>query len=506
MAAVAIVAAVAFGVFPTPRSVALSEGLHAVGSSFSFSAAVEGVGSDRLTRAAKRYDSYLAKNGESTVALTVKVESQSEEVSSRTQYDYGIEVNKDGVQVRATSIYGAMYAFETLTQLVSEHGGLPFVSLSDSPMYDWRGLMVDTGRRFFTLPLLKNLLDTMQGVKMNVLHLHASDLCRFSIESKLYPNLTDSLTGVMGGFYTQADIAELIAYAGDRGVRVVPEFDIPGHSRGLLPLESEGIKFCTSDADRDQLYNDPQNSTVNVLKKLFKEMSGLFSDEVFNIGCDETSKKGTCSKDSTFAIEREMQRYIAEDLGKTPSGWEELLFDAGAAQPNSIVDAWSHHTAGQITATGRKAIESAHHHFYFTSPGAQGPAGWAKCWYNISSTVAAGQGDLLLGGEISMWSDTYCYINECKDPNRKPVAAQLFAPEYDTEFGQSIGGMIWPRGYVAAGAFWNYNSTADPSSDAFTKSIYSLNDQLIARGSMACPSNCSCDQLTACKKPYIKSR
>lgn len=498
-------AAAALGVFPTPRSVALSGGLHAVGSSFSFAAAVEGVGSARLTRAARRYDSYLPKAGESAVAMTVTVESPSEEVSSRTQYDYGIEVNEDGVQVRAASIYGAMYAFETLTQLANEHGGLPHMSLSDSPMYEWRGLMVDTGRRFFPVPLLKNLLDTMQGVKMNVLHLHASDYCRFSIESKIYPNLTAALTGVMGGFYTQEDIADLIAYAGDRGIRVVPEFDIPGHSRGFLPIESEGIEFCTDSADRCQLYNDPKNSTTNVLKKLFKEMAGLFSDEVFNIGCDETSKKGLCSTDSTFAIEKEMQRYIAEDLGKTPAGWEELLFNAGAAQPNSIVDAWARHNAGEITATGRKAIESSNHHFYFTKPGHVGAAGWSTCWYNISSTVPVEQRHLLLGGEISMWSDTYCYINQCKDPSKKPVASQLFAPEYDTEFGQSIGGMIWPRGYVAAAAFWNYNATADPASDSFTKSIWSLNDQLIARGSMACPSNCDCNQLAACGKPYVNA-
>jgi hexosaminidase len=90
--------------------------------------------------------------------------------------------------------------------------------------------MVDTGRRFFPMPLLENLLNTMAGAKLNVLHLHASDMCRFGVESKVFPNLTASLTGIHGGFYTQANITALIAYAGDLGIRVVPEFDLPGVS------------------------------------------------------------------------------------------------------------------------------------------------------------------------------------------------------------------------------------------------------------------------------------
>merc|ERR1719361_931528 len=105
------------------------------------------------------------------------------------------------------------------------------VSVVDAPQFVWRGLMIDTGRRFFPMPLVKNLLDTMSFNKMNVLHLHASDLCRFSVESKKYPNLTKSLTGIHAGHYTQKDIADMIAYADARGIRVVPEFDVPGHSR-----------------------------------------------------------------------------------------------------------------------------------------------------------------------------------------------------------------------------------------------------------------------------------
>lgn len=311
--------------------------------------------------------------------------------------------------------------------------------------------MIDSGRRFFPVPLVQNLLDTMVTNKLNVLHLHASDECRFGVESKLYPNLTDSLTGIMAGHYTQvsayvvaspflsaseftippsvlrqgmlicianrhrhahaspflcsqADITGLISYAADRGIRVVPEFDIPGHSRGFIPIESDGAVFCDpTDADRSQLYGDPQNSTFNVLTSLFSEMTSLFTDDVFHIGCDETNALGPCTVESTFELERQVLNYVQTSLKKTPAGWEEVLFDAGAATQNTTVFAWSRHDPASIVATGRTTVDNNSTHFYFTEPAPAGPAGWDTCWYGIGQGIPSGQMGLLLGGEMSMW-------------------------------------------------------------------------------------------------------
>lgn len=109
---------------------------------------------------------------------------------------------------------------------------------------------------------------------------------------------------------------------------------------------------------------------------------------------------------------------------------------------------------------------------------------------------------------MSMWTDTYCYINQCGEEASGPVPVghKLFDPAFDKEWGQSVAGMIWPRGYVAAASFWNYNKTSDPTSVEFTSAIWRLNDQLIARGSWSCPTNCSCDQLSACGNPYLKPK
>ena len=218
---------------------------------------------------------------------------------------------------------------------------------------------------------LKNLMSTMAAAKMNVLHLHASDHCRFGVESKLYPNLTNALVGIKAGHYSQADIKALIAYGGTLGIRVVPEFDIPGHSKGFEPLAygpKPAIKFCTNVSTRSQLYNDPEGVTYETVHAIMKEMATLFTDEVFNIGSDETAKKGTCSVNSTFAIERKVLQAIQTEFKKTPEGWEEVFFDAGAATMETIVDAWARHSPAEITKTGRKAINSNASHFYFTGP------------------------------------------------------------------------------------------------------------------------------------------
>lgn len=207
----------------------------------------------------------LSSTGPVFHTVRVIVADDSETLSVATRYDYTLTVTADGIEARGATVYAALYALETLTQLVGRGGLLPArVSLDvhDAPDYAWRGLMADAGRRFFPMPLLFNLLDTMAANKLNVLHLHASDMCRFGVESTAYPALTASLTGLHAGFYTHTNISALVKYATARGIRVVPEFDVPGHSRGFLPLNDTDVDFCSSDATASQLYNDPAGARL----------------------------------------------------------------------------------------------------------------------------------------------------------------------------------------------------------------------------------------------------
>lgn len=234
--------------------------------------------------------------------LHVKVKSSGPGIpgpETASNYTISIDINSatplEGIATaEAETVYGAIYALETFSQLV--FAAIPTdqlllqhsrYNITDEPQFSWRGLLIDPGRRFFPIPLLHNLLDTMSFVKMNVLHIHASDYCRWSIESKHYPHLAVAQQGIPGGegYYSQADVKELITYAASRGIRVVPEFDLPGHARGLLPLEADGLQFCDAkQAWRNQIQFTQKS--VGVLHKLLQEMSELFPDPFFNLGTD----------------------------------------------------------------------------------------------------------------------------------------------------------------------------------------------------------------------------
>jgi hexosaminidase len=494
----------ALRVLPPPRSIAL-DGPPLPVSSFALEAASEGALHPYIALAFERFLQRLPAApaalplGAVQSRVSVAVASGELRLDELTDYSYTLRATPDGaVRIASPTVYGAVYALESLAQLVEAGGALQHerIAIADAPNFAWRGLMVDSGRRFFPMPTLLNLLDTMLAVKLNVLHLHASDECRFSVESKLFPNLTASLQGALGGFYTQDDIRDLVSNATARGIRVVPEFDIPSHSRGLRSIKSEGIVFCTDAPTQSQIYGDPANSTFNTLVTLFNEISALFPDPVFHIGADETSALGPCTVDSTFALERRVLSHLEGTLGKTAAGWEEILFDAGAATNKTIVYAWSRHTPQEIISAGRRAVDSASGDFYMTEPAGPYPGGWKNFWYDISTGVAPADIGMLLGSEMSMWTDSYCSPVEaggqqCGAYSGPPqVGAPLFPPERDAEWERSIGGMMFPRGFVGAMAYWNYNSSIDSQSDAFVTALWDLNDKILAAGGASCPTKC----------------
>ena len=280
---------------------------------------------------------------------------------------------------------------------------------------------------------------------------------------------------------------------------------MPGHSRGFRPIKSEGIEFCDASEAQSQLYGDPANSTLAVLQAVLGEMASLFEDDVLHIGCDETGVVGPCTTDSTFELERHLLNYIEGPAeNKSAAGWEEILFDAGAATNRTLVYAWSRDTPAQVIDQGRRCVDSQSSHFYMTEPAGAYPKGWESFYYDISSGLTPAQLPMLLGGEMSMWTDTYCIIDQCgASSGARPVGAQLFPPSMDLPFAASVAGMIWPRGFVGAAAFWNYDAATSSQDPAFVAALWSLNDAVIANGGLTCPTRCACDQLSACGSPYV---
>jgi hexosaminidase len=341
----------------------------------------------------------------------------------------------------------------------------------------------------------------MEANKMNVLHFHLSDFCRFAVESKIFPSLTANLTGLQAGYYSQQDVSDLILYARLRGIRVVPEIDLPGHARGLLPLEAEGLQFCSSAESRSQLFDDPGNATFGVLKQLLTEMSKLFSDSVMNVGSDETRQKGLCTLSNTAGLESKVLATV-QGLGKQPMAWVNALTTTKVATQSTILDTWAtvYGMPDLVTKQGYQCVASTYMYLNHIT----GDAGnYTNYWRDIAPGVSDSAKHLMLGGEVSMWTDDYCYTHQCgASAGNTPVAARFYGPDADSKFSQSISGVLFPRASVGAGSFWNYQPGLISTSADFIQRMDSHNDWLAARGVDPCPSTCTCDTLLRCGKPY----
>lgn len=232
-------------VWPPPLSVSCSGGPgQKIDSKLKYTVSGAGASSDITTGAMGRYLPLLTRHvvcatGINTIAIDVGGDST---LSQATDYSYSITTDgSQTVQITAKSPFGVAYALETFSQFISPDGGTVAcakLEVTDSPAFVHRGIMIDTGRRFYPVALVKQTIDGMAMTKQNILHFHLSEEC-FRVQSYVYPQLTQTPCEVNSNnntaSYSQQDIKDIVDYARLRGVRVVPEFDMPGHSG----------KYCT---------------------------------------------------------------------------------------------------------------------------------------------------------------------------------------------------------------------------------------------------------------------
>lgn len=256
---------------------------------------------------------------ESSRAYTISCEANSTRSNaSGTEAQHHNRSRREGVcMIEADGIYGAVTALEsTMVQLFADFGEAPFQKLlvKDWPAYPVRGLMVDTGRRFIPKDVLqREIINGMALVRMNLLQLHLSDYCRFALDLPGFPELNRSLkNGVLEGQYSTQDVGDLIAYARDRGISILPEVDLPGHADCLLPLEARGMGFCKPPPgskprpeETVQVWDDSAWLSRKVLRGLVSETARAFGTELgwFHIGGDEANPSGKCSKRSIVDLE-----------------------------------------------------------------------------------------------------------------------------------------------------------------------------------------------------------
>ncbi|HKI46362.1 MAG TPA: family 20 glycosylhydrolase [Balneolales bacterium] len=260
---------------------------------------------------------------------------------------YTLIVNSSKIQLRAASPYGVLHGLETILQLVDTTGSrvrLPQAVIHDQPRFAWRGLMLDVCRHWMPVSVVLRNLDAMSALKMNVFHWHLSDYQAFRVESKTFPKLQELGSG--GHYYTQEQVRGVVNYAADRGIRVIPEFDLPGHSTSWLagyPQLASAPGPYKPDIDfgvLEPVMNPTKESTYIFLDKFFKEMSALFPDRYIHIGGDEVDPTEWNENEQIQAFMKAhgiadahaLQAYFNKRLegilaryGKKMIGWDEIL-------------------------------------------------------------------------------------------------------------------------------------------------------------------------------------
>ena len=361
---------------------------------------------------------------------------------------YAIAVTKEKISVKATSAAGLFYAAQTLQQLADGGNAIPVCTITDEPQFAYRGLMLDVSRHFFSKEFIKKQIDAMAHFKMNRLHLHLTDAAGWRIEIKRYPRLTEFAAwrspaiwkewwfgdrkyveegseGAYGGYYTQEDIKELVAYAAERYITIIPEIEMPAHSEEVLTAYPE--LSCTHEPYKQADFCVGNEKTFEFLENVLSEVIELFPSEYIHIGGDEAGKASwphcpLCQKrmkEEGLKDVNELQSYLIQRIekfvnskGRQIIGWDEIL-DGGLA-PNATVMSWRG-TEGGIAAveSGHKAIMTPGGYCYLdsyqdaphTQPMAFGPyMPLEKVYsYNPRAEIDSAKAHLIYGIQGNLW-------------------------------------------------------------------------------------------------------
>jgi len=453
-------------VMPLPANVTVAPGKLKLDAAFTATAA--GASDPRLERSIVRLQERLRRrtglalplglsaNGTAaTLTVTVKAASPAYPQFGEDE-SYSLTLDATHATLQANTTVGAMRGLETLSQLVAGNADgyyFPLVTIHDQPRFGWRGLMLDVGRHFEPAGIIKRNIDGMAMMKMNVFHWHLSEDQGFRIESKQYPLLHQR--GSNGDFYTQEQVRDVIEYAADRGVRVLPEFDMPGHVTAWMPGYPElasapgPYKIETRWGVFDPTMDPTREETYQFLDKFIGEMAALFPDEYFHIGGDENNGKQWRSnpqiqefmKAHNFHTTAKLQTYfnqrvlkIVQKYGKKMVGWDEIL--TPELPKDAVVQSWrGYKSLDQSARQGYNAIWSTTYYLDHMAPAE---------YHYLSDPLPADanltpeQASHIVGGEVCVWSE-------------------FVSPE-------NIDSRIWPRTAAVAERFWSpreVNNVAD---------------------------------------------
>ncbi len=366
---------------------------------------------------------------------------------------YALDVDTQHMALHARTEIGALRGMETLLQLVQPEGSgfvLPAVHIEDAPRFPWRGLLLDPGRHFLPVDVVYRTLDGMASVKLNVLHWHLTEDQGFRIESKVFPKLQG--VGSDGLYYTQQQVKAVVAYAAARGIRVVPEFDMPGHSTswmvGYPQLGSAPGPYEVQHTFgiHDQAFSPINEGTYRFLDAFFGEMSTLFPDAYVHIGGDESNGKQWRANPAIRAFMKahgmtttqELQAYfnkriekILEKHHKRMVGWDEILNPA--LPPDVVVQVW--HGNQFLADAARQGHQGLYSQPYYLDDSHTAAAMFLADPVPEGANLTPDQLKKILGGEACMWGEhvTALSIDSRIWPRTAAVAERLWSPATDRD-------------------------------------------------------------------------
>ena len=452
-------------VMPLPAAYHSQEGQLAIDGSFTVE--LTGYKEPRLSGAIERFLHTLSIETGITfpqdcvracIGLAINTERASKPVQELGEDEsYSLEVSAAGAKLTAQTPLGALNGLQTFLHLVHATPtgyAVPFVNIQDKPRFPWRGLMVDVSRHFIPLDSLRRTLDGMEAVHLNVFHWHLSDNQGIRVESKKFPKLQE--LGSDGNFYTQTEIRDFVAYARNRGIRVIPEFDVPGHCTAMFvgypelasapgPYQIErhwGVMDPAMDITKEHTYA--------FLDAFFGEMAALFPDQYFHIGGDEVNGKQwdgnpeiqEFKKSHKIKDNAGLQAYFNQHLlkivteqGKTMMGWDEIL--APELPKSIVIQSWrGQQSLADAARQGYQGLLSNGYYIDLMQPASQHYA--ADPLSGPAAALTPDEKQRVLGGEATMWT------------------------EYAS--ADNLDSRVWPRTAAIAERFWSPQETTDVNS------------------------------------------
>ncbi len=367
---------------------------------------------------------------------------------------YILRVRPSGVELQASGVQGALYGMQSLLQLIRTQPDpkvLPVLEIRDSPRFAYRGMHLDVSRHFFPVPFIHKFIDLMALYKMNTFHWHLTDGAGWRLEIKKYPKLTQQAAwrthaycmdwwangrkyleagnpNAYGGYYTQEEAKEIVQYAARRGITVIPEIEMPGHSEEVLAayphLSCSGLPYQSSEFC---LGND---STFTFLEDVLNEVIAIFPSKYIHIGGDEASRKAwkSCPKcqqrirNEHLKNEDELQSYGIRRMEKYLTGkkrkllgWDEIL--EGGLAPEATVMSWRGEKGGITAATeGHDVIMTPGGYCYFdayqadpaTEPPAIGgflPLSKVYAYEPVPAELDTAKARHILGAQANIWTE-----------------------------------------------------------------------------------------------------